>query len=840
MHFLRLHDWAWALVALFIANAGALAADTAPVAFGAFDRQPLAPFVDILRDPSGGLDLTVVRARDMAGDFRHVTSSAEGRGFIGGATWARFVVANPNRLALERWLEVGYLFQQSYTLYIVAADGKTEKMESGTLIAAAHRPLASRHVLFPLRLEPGERKTVYLRVSGVGATVLDLTLWEPGALLDYQTLRSTVKYLGLGASLLVVVFSVIAWRSSRRAGYLAVGVAHLFAIVVALMLDGFHFAFVPADDNHWMGRLPNVALFLGMACHAIFAREYLSLRRHSRWLSNTLVGVVVVCLALAVLPMFVIAAPWFSRAAMAAGLALTLAAIMALRWEPQAAGRYLAAWGLFWVALAMRNSQLMGWVPGAEFVGDLPFVFVIVATGVLAYALHVEVRTIRDRGELAQQRLFEMQQDEQTRLVRAVESRTSELREAKSRAEQASDAKSAFLSTMSHELRTPLHTILGYVQLLRRPGRREADEKLAIVERAGIHLLRLIDEVLDYSRSESRRPILEKSPIRLTELAEHLQDSANLMAHEHGNRFVLELDPALPAVVLVDEQRLSQVLLNLIRNAFTHTRRGTVRLCISRVPGSASAPHGTLPGDRHWHELQFAVVDDGCGIDAENVKRIFEPFARIAGESAGPGLGLGLAISRQLVQTMGGEIAVDSQPGLGSQFQFALRLCEVDVQEHVQQRAQSARIVGHQGRRRHLLIIDDIADNRTFLRDLCTSWGFRVTESADAVSILDACCAADTPFDAVVVDQFMPLMDGWAFLSHLRENAQRDVGRLPVILLSAAAAEPPKGFPHDLRFDRVLIKPLRFDALARELQSLLKIEWIEQDVGERLSAGLAR
>ncbi|MBL8235433.1 MAG: HAMP domain-containing histidine kinase, partial [Bryobacterales bacterium] len=138
---------------------------------------------------------------------------------------------------------------------------------------------------------------------------------------------------------------------------------------------------------------------------------------------------------------------------------------------------------------------------------------------------------------------------------------------------------------------------------VRRPGRREADEKLAIVERAGTHLLRLIDEVLDYSRSESRRPMLEKRPMRLADLTQHLQDSASLMVREHGNRFVLELDPALPAVVLADEQRLSQVLLNLTRNACTHTRRGTVRLRIHLVKDASAVPRVPLLHDARWHAV---------------------------------------------------------------------------------------------------------------------------------------------------------------------------------------------------------------------------------------------
>lgn len=813
------------LAVLTVATAGGRAvAATGPVSFEGSNRQPFAHSIELLRDPQAVMTIDDARSADQAARFQALDLAGERRGFLDGATWVRFSIHNPASTSRERWFEVGYPFQQSYRVFVVAGDGSVERMESGTMVSAERRPLASRRVLFPLRLEPGERKTVFLRVAGRGATVLDLTLWEPGALLDYQTLRSTLKYLALGASLLVVVFSILAWRARRRPALLAVGVAHLFGISIAMMLDGLHFSLLPADAAHWMGRLPNMALFLGLGCHAMFAREFLHLQRHSRALSRVMLGVAAACAAIGVLPLMVVAAPWFAGATLVVSLALTIAAAMALQWEREAAARYLAAWGLFWIALVMRTMQLLGWMPGEEFVGDMPFAVLVVSTAVLAYALHVDVRSVRDRGEAAQQRLFEMQQDEQTRLMRAVESRTAELREAKARAEQASEAKSAFLSTMSHELRTPLHTILGYVQLLRRSRRHGDGGKLEVVERAGTHLLRLIDEVLEYSRTETRRPVLDKRPVRLAELTAHLVDSAKLMAAENGNRFRADLGNGLPEVVLADEQRVAQVVLNLIRNACAHTEKGTVRLRIARA-GDAPRPPFADGEMAHWHDVLFEVIDDGCGIDPDELPHVFEPFHRAGAGSAKPGLGLGLSISRQLVQGMGSDIGVESRRGLGSRFHFTLRLRALQAGGQQVVRPVSARIIGHQGRRRHLLIVDDMADNRAFLRDLCGSWGFAVAESHDVASVLDACCQPDLPYDAVIVDQFMPVMDGWTFLRLLRERAG---AALPVILLSAAAPQPPRDFPAGLRFDHVLIKPLRFDEFAQALRDLLELEWIEE------------
>ena len=241
-----------------------------------------------------------------------------------------------------------------------------------------------------------------------------------------------------------------------------------------------------------------------------------------------------------------------------------------------------------------------------------------------------------------------------------VRQRTSELRAAKDHAEAANRSKSEFLSRMSHELRTPLNAILGYAQLLRADP--ETTPRIAagldVIRSSGQHQLALIVDVLDLARIEAGRIELAPAPVELRPFLERTLEMLRVKADEKRLPLTLEVDPDLPAQVLADEQRLRQVLLNLIGNAIKFTDAGCVALQVRRA-----ATPGLV--------LAFEVRDSGVGIAPADTARIFEAF-----EQAGDpkrrhaGTGLGLAISRQLVRQMGSDITVESCPGAGSVFRF--------------------------------------------------------------------------------------------------------------------------------------------------------------------------
>jgi signal transduction histidine kinase len=801
----------------------------APLVVDGSPSQRFDGYLSVLDDPSGPLDLAAVRRADAAGRFRPIGGDGFSSGYRTGGIWVRFAVRNGADEAQRRWLALENPLLGSCILYLVDSAGAGKTLVSGTVVPVEQRPLATRGILFPLDLAVGEVQTAYLRVGGPTLLASELALWQPAAYAEAESARLNVKAAIVAASVTaVVLFSLLAWRSNGRPALLAVGLGDALLGLSIFLLEGYAAGWLPASDQFWQQRLFGAVLLLGLFCHIVFARAFLDLPNAHPRLARGMTFLASLCLLGAVLQGAVL-----NLRVLTIMAALTITVAMGIlvaiaAWHGARNGRqYILAWGVLLMIIIVRAAGGIFEGPAVVQSNDLPLVGFLVSSLVLGYAMYRDSRLVGAAAESARQRLFNFQRTEQERLVAAVESRTRELSEAKLQAETAGQARLAFLSTVSHELRTPLHTIVGYAQLLRKGGRREADTKLSVIETSGRHLLYLIDEILEFIRGDHHAAALRPEPISLCQLASQLEDTGKLLAATAGNRFVVELAADLPAVVEVDEHKLTQVLTNLIGNACKYTANGTVSVRVERLESLAAE---TLPDGMEC--LRFAVDDTGVGIAAEQQARIFEPFSRAPGSEYQPGVGLGLTIARQTVQAMGGDIALESEPGRGSRFFFSLVLPAVRDMLGAEMAATSVRIVGHTGPQRTLLVADDIVENRLFLRDLCSAWGFRVVTAKDGAEALAICRAADIDVACVLVDQFMPVMDGWGLLRALRADVA--LANLPVVLISAAEPRRPEVFPADVDFDDVFLKPMRHHELAGLLQRRLDLEWILDDAGAGL------
>jgi PAS domain S-box-containing protein len=252
-------------------------------------------------------------------------------------------------------------------------------------------------------------------------------------------------------------------------------------------------------------------------------------------------------------------------------------------------------------------------------------------------------------------------------LEELVAERTAELQEAKTRAEAANFAKGRFLATMSHEFRTPLNAILGFTQLMQMDAAVPPAQqtRLQLMRDSGLHLLELINDVLDMASIEAGKVSLKPAPVDLRALVDMACDSVRLRAEQKNLSFAVDIDPRLPVRVLVDGQRLRQVLLNLLSNAVKFTDSGTVSLAASVVEA---------PQAGHVR-LRFQVTDSGIGMTPAQQARLFQAFEQVSDASRHlGGTGLGLSISQQLMRLMGSQILVQSTAGQGSSFSFELRL----------------------------------------------------------------------------------------------------------------------------------------------------------------------
>ena len=297
--------------------------------------------------------------------------------------------------------------------------------------------------------------------------------------------------------------------------------------------------------------------------------------------------------------------------------------------------------------------------------------------------------------DVTEQKLVEQElRRHRVHLEDLVAERTNALSVAVRQAQAANQAKSIFLANMSHELRTPLNSVIGFSRLMADSKHMLPDEKrnLAIIHRSGEHLLTLINAILELSRIEAGRAVLQTEAVRIDDVLQEVMDMVSMRAEQTG--VALTLDAAgLPPGALVDGTKLRQVLLNLMSNAVKFTGKGNVVLRVRGVP---------VAGDSGQYELVFAVIDDGPGISPIDQTRIFEPFIQAEGPGAKEGTGLGLTISREFVQLMGGMLSVQSVRGAGATFQFTIRAPVADSAQLGAQRGDAGAHEAQQRARRLL------------------------------------------------------------------------------------------------------------------------------------------
>ena len=430
------------------------------------------------------------------------------------------------------------------------------------------------------------------------------------------------------------------------------------------------------------------------------------------------------------------------------------------------------------------------------------FFILLIVAGILAwfFVLAHESRRVAQEESARQTTL----------LLREIEAhgRTdAALQKAKEVAEAANLAKSRYLVGLSHELRTPLNSVFGYTQILERDAAIPAPQqgRVRVIRRSAEHLAGLIDGLLEISKIETGRLQLHRNEVRLDEFLSEIVEMFRPQAEGKGLAFHYTRPDVMPEVVTTDEKRLRQILVNLFSNAIKFTDAGHVALKLSFRSQVAT----------------LTVEDSGVGIAPEDRPNIFEPFERGNAERTRlvPGTGLGLTIVKMLVQLMGGDVTVRSEPGKGTAFDVRLMLAAVTMPRPSP--APSRRITDYAGERRTILVVDDDPDQQDLVRQILEPLGFVVLAAVDGAQCLSL--SIDLKPDLFILDISMPGINGWDLARELRERWQAGA----ILMLSANIGETQPAPTEEAAHDAVMVKPFEVKRLLDCIENLVGVAWLE-------------
>lgn len=762
------HPWLFLCLLLLLPGMAPSAGASGLVSIDPLAEQlRLSDEVLLLADPEGQLTLDEVLVR--SSQFRAVGRKALVTSFNAGVFWLQVALLNPSDQPMARWLVVGTAKTLQVRLHL-HQHGQWQTQASGRALALVDKAMGSLGPVFPLTLGPGEQLRLLLRIDARGATDMATSLWQPQAfhqVASRQLLRTAMLLGGLllGSALAMIIFARL-----RQTQYLWLGLLLLGVAGIEASRDNILATYLwPAP---WPLPVESLALFAALAMFS-FSKVVTHALALAHWLPKA--DRLLLVLRWMALGGFLLTPFSYGHGVrilsivyVVQSLASLLLSLLAWHRSQPNARLFLFAFSLALlteIARQLANLGLLPWLKAMEF----STFFFILGSSIILLGLVEQTRQLREQLQVA---------------------------------EQLQQAKTAFLARISHELRSPLNSILGLSRMLGRGSTKlSLAEGTQGIEKSALRLLQLVDELLDEMRAQAGHLSVNPTALQLRPWIEEVIRTARLSIEENGNRLLTQIGEDLPERVLLDGARLRQVLDNLLANANRHTHQGSIRLSCQ-----ASLEDGEVV-------LEFAVEDDGEGIDETRLQSIFEPFVRAPEAEHEKGFGLGLSICRELLRQMDSDIDLVSAPGMGTCFSFSLRALRLDSPPHPLDSLPLS--VARPALGPRALVVDDDPLQLEYLASLLRQAGFETCALESGEAALERIAQED--WDVLITDQMMPHLDGWGLL-----RGTRDVqAELPVVLVSSMAPWRPETHPPELMFDATLLKPLASGAILASVWPLI-------------------
>ncbi len=749
----------------------------------------------------GSSDLSFEELRQKEGglEFSPIASSNSNLGFTRNHFWLKFQLTNSEPKSRTVYLETGRPITDLVTLYQIGPDGDVQEFISGDLITINERPFKHRKIIFPIEMDGGSSYSFYIHYHSDGEVInLPLNLYDTDALVQQAYFEQLIFGGFYGILLLAAVTYLFFYFGIKLRSFLWYTAYVVSIALLHLALDGYFYHYFTPEINWFSQR--SIIFFAAISGFALarYTQVFMKVKEIAPIL-NMLYNVVL----LALLGLICLALVWsdgvhyFYPAVNALGLAVIIFAICGIFLS------YLRKQSLdpfFSLGILTLTTGFVIFILNNFSVIENSFITENaskLATGLeiifLSLAMSNKIRKLKTEKEKAQE-------------------------VALSRSQESNEIKSFFLSNISHELRTPLNAILGLSKSIIQENKDpQVKNDLEVIQYSSLGLLNAIDDILDYSKIEKKELRLEAKVFDLQQAVKDVRDLTEKQAKDKKLAFVYEETNQIPKFIIGDQNRLKQMVYNVLINAVKFTPKGKVRLAVK-----------TIEKDKHSATLIFSIKDTGIGIAKDKRDRIFESFIQEQFDDKRKfgGFGLGLCIVKALTDLHQATLNIESTVGKGTTVTISMdvRLAPQKVKEDINN---AEAVKNFEQEEKTFLIVEDNPVNQMVLKAILRKWPKTQIQLANN-GLLALEKMKTSKFDLIFMDLQMPEMDGYEATEAIRSNnLGPNSSTIPIIAVTADATDRAKTRVFEVGMDAYITKPIDSDQLMKVTKDCLYLQKID-------------
>ena len=747
---------------------------------------PLGRVMQVLEDPTDALTIADVSSPAYAGKFKTHDKNTLNAGYSRSVFWLKVdlhYTARDTRAPRTWFLELAYPPLNHLDMYQNDGTGTYRlTTRTGSALPFSSREVRQSNYLFKLNFVPDQQQTIYLRLQSQGSIQAPLTLWAGTAYLEQQPLRLYVLGAIYGVLLGMLVYNLFIYLSVRDTSYLYYILYIASFGLYQLSVNGVAVEFFWPNNPWWANAA--VPFLIGSAAlfGSLFARSFLHTAQHSRWINRLLLALVAcgaVVMLLSLMTSYALALRLATGLALVFTVTILVAAIKAWYCGQRMARYFIIAWSAFLLGGVVNTLMVLGYLPNVFLTMYASQIGSAIEVALLSLALADRINSMRE-----QQAQILLDASQKLEVLNQQLARSNRL-------------KDEFLATLTHELRTPMNGVIGSLELMQTvPLDPDLSQYQQTAAGSARDMMRMVNGILTLTELQAGRLTAQPRQFSLRGVLDTLRQQFSASAQSKGLAFSIDVADELPDRLVGDADKLLQCLDCLLDNAFKFTHEGAVRLRVVGVPHSDGQVR-----------LSFIVTDTGIGFAFLDEATLYQRFFQVDGSTTREygGLGIGLAICRQLIELLGGRLTHHSEPSRGSRFQLEMEASLAPPEPKPAQDRQRA------PQECAVLLVDDNSVGQLAVRGMLLKLGYRVKTVDSGPAALAALQGAG--FDAVLLD--VP-EGGFSLCCQIR--ALPGCAELPVIALSSSLNVSERERCHGIGVTERLAKPVRFDALQAVLE----------------------